>query len=361
MWTIAVLACVCLASRSALAGFPQCPNIGYSAGCAILIDIQPDGSLKIRTDPTVPPYDNIEDTLVGVVNHSGATVFGISLTGPDIFGFDGDGAGDPTGSFWAAGSPFGAFPGGPFGPFQYEGPDTSFSPIDANGGIVNFPKGLDNNNSLWFSLEGSPSQIKLASTVTIDPGHGSDCASVGQPVGAIGTTDFPPSPPPPGKLHEDDLAVAISLSLKDILVSASYTVTMTKTSPVSCPTFLERGTIANKARSNFFVSVHLNAPRFCPLGLFCGTEVLYNSSKTDSAKLAQLMAGQIAANLGVNNRGAIVRNDLAVLKATVSRMTAVIAEVARLSPSDDAILHDPASLPKAAKGIFLGIDDFVNQ
>src|SRR4051812_39479620 len=71
MWTIAVVVTVCFASRSALAGFPQCPKIGYSDGCAILIDIQPDGSLKVRTDPSVPPYDNIEDTLVGVVNHSG--------------------------------------------------------------------------------------------------------------------------------------------------------------------------------------------------------------------------------------------------------------------------------------------------
>ena len=88
----------------------QCPAIGYSADCSVVIEIRPSGALVFHVNPSIPPYDNIEDTLVGVVNHSGATVFGIALTGNDIFGFDGDGAGDPTGSFWAAGSPFGAYP-----------------------------------------------------------------------------------------------------------------------------------------------------------------------------------------------------------------------------------------------------------
>ena len=351
----------CLFPQPALAAFTECPAIGYAAGCSVLIDIRPDGSLRFRTDPSIKPYDNIEDTLIGVVNHSGATIFGISLTGPGVFSFDGDGAGDPTGAFWAAGSPFGAFPGGPFGATQYEGPGVSFSIVDGSSGIVNFAGGLADGKSLWFSLEGSPQQIKLATTVTIDPGHGSNCGAVGQPVGAIGTTDFPASSPPPGKLHEDDLAVSIGLALRGILQTARYTVAMTKTDSVSCPTFLERGAIANKARSNIYVSVHLNAPRFCPFGFFCGTSVIYNSAKTDSATLAQLMVDQIASSLGVNNRGPAVDNSLAVLKATVSRMTAVLAEVARLSPPDDAILHAPGSAGRAAQGIASGIDKFINQ
>lgn len=71
----------------------NCPATGESSSCSILITINPDGSLTYQTDPQVPPYDGLEDVLVGVVNHSGATVYGISLTGQDIFGLDGDGAG----------------------------------------------------------------------------------------------------------------------------------------------------------------------------------------------------------------------------------------------------------------------------
>src|SRR5947209_14232623 len=83
--------------------FTQCPSIGLSPSCAVLIVVNPNGSLKALTDPSIPPFDGIEDTLVGVQNNSGATIFGISLTGPGIFDFDGDGAG-PNGSYAGPGT-----------------------------------------------------------------------------------------------------------------------------------------------------------------------------------------------------------------------------------------------------------------
>src|SRR5258708_5614499 len=79
-------------SVPAYALFTQCPPIGLSAGCAFLITINPDGSLTFQSDPSIPPFDGVEDELIGVLNRSGATVYGISLSGPGIFGFDGDGA-----------------------------------------------------------------------------------------------------------------------------------------------------------------------------------------------------------------------------------------------------------------------------
>lgn len=367
-----------LAAGPAYALFSQCPAIGYADGCSILVEITPTGKLKFNIDPSILPYDNVEDTLVGVINNSGATVFGISLTGEDIFGFDGDGAGDPTGSFWGSGSPHGPYLGGPFGSTGYEGPNTSFSVIDADTGTVNFEGGLNNGANLWFSLEGAPLDIKLTSSVTIDPGHGTTCANVGQPVGTIGETDYPSNNPPAGKLHEDVLTVAIANNLKITLENAKYTVTMTKTDSMSCPTYFERGDKANKARSNMFVSVHVNAPTSFPSPCGTGTSVLYNSTKTSSKTLAHLMVSQIASKLGVgillttsfclgtdnvnvNHDGTYERNNLAVLKTTASRMTAVIAETARLSPPDEDIMHNPASIGKAADGIFSGIDAFVNQ
>ena len=370
-----------LAVPQAHAVFGECPPIGYSVGCSLLIEIRPDGSLKFLKDPTILPYDNVEDTLVGVVNHSGATVFGISLGGAGIFDFDGDGAGDPTGSFWAADSPFGAFPGGPFGPTTYEGPHVSFDRKDINTGTVKFNNGLNNGGSLWFSLEGAPSQIRLTSSITIDPGHGSNCALIKQPVGAVGKTDYPASNPPAGKLKEDVLTVQISLALKALLDAAGYDVTMTKSDSVSCPTYLERTTKANKAKSNMFVSVHVNQPNPVPLfPSICGTgtSALYNSAKTSSKKLAQLLVSSVSAGVGtgillttklclgtdnvnVNGDGTYVRDGLAVLKTTGTRMTAVMIETARLSSPDEDIVHNPSFTGNAAQGIFSGIDAFVNQ
>lgn len=317
----------------------SCPAIGQSASCAVLITINPDGSLGVQTDPSVGPYDGDDDTLVGVVNRSGATVYGITLTGNGIFGFDGDGAN-----------------GG-----DYAGPGVSFTVQNSNVGTVNFDSGLANNAFLWFSLEGPPSKIRLARTVTIDPGHGFNCAKVAQNVGAVGATDFPATNPPAGKLKEDVLTVAIAQSLQSKLAADGYKVVMTKSDVNSCPTFLERTNIANNAHSNIYVSIHINAASSLPLGIGSGSSVLYNSVKSSSKSLADLMVPQIASSVGVNNRGSAVRDDLAVLKPTTSRMSAVLAEVARLSGSDETILHTAGTTDKAAQGIKAGLDSFLNQ
>jgi hypothetical protein len=48
----------------------QCPAIGGDTGCGILITINADGSVTVTTAsaPTQPPYDGVEDTLIGVQN-----------------------------------------------------------------------------------------------------------------------------------------------------------------------------------------------------------------------------------------------------------------------------------------------------
>jgi N-acetylmuramoyl-L-alanine amidase len=319
----------------------QCPAIGYSSSCSAVITIQADGSLSIDYDPNVLPYDGDEDTLVGVINRSGATVFGIALSGPGIFAFDGDGAN-----------------GG-----NYAGPGTSFTIQDSSHGTVNFPNGLNNNDFIWFSLEGAPTKIKLSARVTIDPGHGYNCAGLeGQKVGAVGVTNFPSSNPPPGYLHEDDLTVAIGNDLNDSLSMAGYEVSMTKSDVNSCPTLRERGEIANKARSNIFVSVHVNrALKVLSFPLDNGTYVFYNSAKTSSATLAQKVSDQVSSRLGTFNRGAVVSDVFAVLKPSVSRMTSILVENGRLAGGDELILHSYSAAPAAAAGIEAGIDAFLNQ
>jgi len=350
-FTASAIGAVILIHASSAYANGQCPSIGLSPSCSILITINPNGSLSFKSDPSVPPFDGVEDVLVGVVNKSGAAVFGISLIGNDIFGFDGDGAGTLVGSF---------------GPTGYEGPGTSFTKIDDNRGTVNFTssQGLPDQGFIWFSLEGDPDSVQLSQRITIDPGHGLSCTNSNGsgPAGAEGITDF--KTPPLGKLREDPLTVAVAAPLANILRNQHFIVGTTKTDVQSCPTLRERGQKANNDRSNVFVSVHLNAPltNVFTQTLFSGTKVLYDPAKSDSQTLAQLMAGTVSAALGLSNQGVDARTDLAVLKPTVSRMTAVIAEVARLSPPDDVKVHDdPAFAVKAANGIASAVNAFFSQ
>ena len=337
-FSLALLALLALPVSSWAIG--NCPPVGLSSSCSVLITINPDGSLKVKIDPAVPPFDGVEDILVGVYNNSGATVFGVSLTGSDIFGFDGDG-------------PIGG---------SYAGPGTSFTVVDYDNGIVNFTSGLDNGNFIWFALEGQPSALKQSATITVDPGHGTNCPSVGQLAGTVGNVVYPPSNPPAGALTEDSLTVVTALKLKSLLETANFKVAMTKTDVASCPTLRERGAMANANRTNLLVSVHYDRPRRFPVPFQTdGSLGISNSAKSSAATLAQKVAERTSSLVGVNNRGAKTDDTLALLKSTVSRMTAVIIEVGRLSNPDSDIIHTPGATARAAAGIKGGVDEFLNQ
>lgn len=73
--------------------FTECPAIGYDAYCGLLIWIPSTGHAQVLSDaPAQPPYDNQDDTLVGIVNDSSVPIKRLTLSSTlDIFGFDGDG------------------------------------------------------------------------------------------------------------------------------------------------------------------------------------------------------------------------------------------------------------------------------
>lgn len=137
--------------------FTQCPAIGFDTSCAILIVVEPGGSLASYGDPKQPPFDGIEDTLIGVQNNSESGIKSIALSAkvsPGIFEFDGDGLCSGENSSGEGG--FLPPPAGcPFGPTGYEGPNTSFTIVNGNEGSVNFTKGLGPKESTYFSLEGA--------------------------------------------------------------------------------------------------------------------------------------------------------------------------------------------------------------
>lgn len=155
-----------LVASSAHAG--TCPAIGNANDCNLLITIGSGLSVNVTT-PDPNAYDGVEDQLVGVTNNSGVTITSLTLSGSNIFGFDGDGAGEPgsgcNGSGGTLTNP--CFPGGPFGTTGYEGPGTSFTIIDNNDGVVNFTNGLKSGQSIWFSLE-EPASLTGLTTIQVN-------------------------------------------------------------------------------------------------------------------------------------------------------------------------------------------------
>ena len=150
---VAAASTMAMASPAYAAG--ECPSLGLSPDCSVVITINADGSNTI-TLTGIGPYDGAEDSLVGVVNNGPTPLVSLFLSGNDIFGFDGDGAGA-----LAA--------GGPFGPTGYEGPNTSFSVVNNDSGTVFFTGGLPTGATAWFSLEEDLSTAGVPITIGAVP------------------------------------------------------------------------------------------------------------------------------------------------------------------------------------------------
>jgi len=159
-----------------------CPAVGHATDCGVLITIGATGSVTIQNEGNGNPYDGHDDTLIGVVNDSTASLASITLTSTeDIFGFDGDGictyashdsalsyctsANDPTHP-----DTLGA---------DYEGPINTFSNITDHDtkGEVDFTGGLAGGSSTFFSLEndlvgcgssGDDTPTVVSHTATVD-------------------------------------------------------------------------------------------------------------------------------------------------------------------------------------------------
>ncbi len=202
---------------STTAPFNECPQIGYDKSCGLLIVITNNGE-QVFQDPNNAaagvvnpspsaqmPYDNNEDTLVGIVNTSTKPVFALQLsgtsTGAGPFGFEGDGIctyatggsdtfsggytnSGPQGRVGGTGQPPEGYTGdqycsrsqlqGAAGPTgadpkgsDYQGPNNTYSNIsaDTTSGAVNFGGGLNPGQSSYFSLEAAvaPSQVTVQS------------------------------------------------------------------------------------------------------------------------------------------------------------------------------------------------------
>jgi hypothetical protein len=147
---------------------------GANGGCNVLIVFNANGSITTFASFNVgmgvnvaPSYDvGGDDNMVGIINNTSQLINSVTLTGTQTpFGFDGDGACDPTWTF-AGGNPCGTTTSG----YGHQG--VTFSAISGNTdtGTVNFAGGIAaNGGSNWFSLEG-PVDLNLVVNPTPEPG-----------------------------------------------------------------------------------------------------------------------------------------------------------------------------------------------
>jgi hypothetical protein len=132
--------------------FGQCPAVGVSTSCKVLLVVEADGSITVYDDAAAGTYDGADDTLVGIVNSSGTAVPAVSVTGvgSGLGSLDGDGLCAFITCTWSA-------------PTGYEGPGTALvtDPDLPDSAEVDFTGGLAPGASTYFSLEGTLTSAAL--------------------------------------------------------------------------------------------------------------------------------------------------------------------------------------------------------
>jgi hypothetical protein len=182
---VAAVAFLGTASKASAASFGPCPSSTgsgtdptYTANgglCNVVITFNSNGSITTQIS-NAAPYDGVEDTLVGVINNTGAAISSFVLTGsgptPQLFGFDSDGACVSPFTYVSAAA-CGSLHSPTTSGADYAGPGVSFTGFNAGltSGTVNFaPAIAANGGTAWFSLEEPPS-LNLTVTPSVpEPG-----------------------------------------------------------------------------------------------------------------------------------------------------------------------------------------------
>lgn len=165
MMSAASMGTASAASGSPSPPFTECPAIGSSPSCEILLVVNPDETISVLGDSSVGPYDGGDDTLVGILNNSTVPISAITVSGPSsgLAAFDGDGIctyaiGGTNGSGFSGDSYCTSPQVSGTDPADYAGPGTSFT-LDQNSQDdveVDFAgSGLAAGSSTFFSLEGA--------------------------------------------------------------------------------------------------------------------------------------------------------------------------------------------------------------
>jgi N-acetylmuramoyl-L-alanine amidase len=203
-----------------------------------------------------------------------------------------------------------------------------------------------NNNKFNSLTEKSAVAVAPAAPkqiVTIDPGHG------GTDRGAIGLNN----------LSEVDVDLPIALQVAQILRQKGVVVNLTRSND-SFVSLEDRIKVADKNKSNIFVSIHANA--MLDTSDVNGLETYYHSS---GAKLAKIVHGTVIEKLGGNNPEPLGDRSIKEAKFLVLRQAkipAILVEVGYLtSPTESVRLANKEYQDKMADAIAQGISRYLGK
>ncbi|NQS76827.1 MAG: SH3 domain-containing protein [Peptococcaceae bacterium] len=180
--------------------------------------------------------------------------------------------------------------------------------------------------------------------IAVDAGHGSPDPGA---IGKLGT-------------KEKDITIDIAKRVKKLLEARGAKVIMTRSGEAEIGLYT-RTDIANAARANIFVSIHMNANNNAAIG---GTSThVYNGAKTtrvlESARLAGYIQAELVKTLGLRDIG-VMYDNFAVLRTT--EMPAVLCELAFISNiPEEKYMNTDGFKNSAAEAIVKGIGRYYSE
>lgn len=206
--------------------------------------------------------------------------------------------------------------------------------------IINYKFAIDSSWDAWhLPLSGQ--------VIVIDPGHG------GADGGAVGDN-----------IVEKDIALKISLKLRDYLQEAGALVIMTRETDTDLASegtkglsnrkaedLRKRVELINEGSHHLFVSIHLNA---IPSSQWRGAQTFYNPVNEESEALSRFIQDEIKRNLENTNR--LAKNMDSVYLLREAEIPGSLVEVGFLSnPSERELLNTDTYQNKVAASIYQGI------
>jgi N-acetylmuramoyl-L-alanine amidase len=206
--------------------------------------------------------------------------------------------------------------------------------------IINYKFAIDSSWDAWhLPLSGQ--------VIVIDPGHG------GADGGAVGDN-----------VVEKDIALKISLKLRDYLQEAGALVIMTRETDTDLASegtkglsnrkaedLRKRVELINEGSHHLFISIHLNA---IPSSQWSGAQTFYNPVNEESEALSRFIQDEIKRNLENTNR--LAKNMDSVYLLREAEIPGSLVEVGFLSnPSERELLNTDTYQNKVAASIYQGI------
>lgn len=204
--------------------------------------------------------------------------------------------------------------------------------------------------------------------VCIDPGHQARGDSNPEPLGP-GSNEMKPrtSTGTVGVatgIRESELALAVSLKLRDALAERGIQVVMTRTTQDVRLSNIERARIANEAGADLFVRIHADGSENSSTN---GIHVLYPASikgwtddiAATSKRAAVLAQRELIAATGATDLGVNARTDMTGFNWC--DVPVILPEIGFMSnPEEDRRLADPAYQDKIVAGLVRAILEFLD-